>query len=71
MVVEVTSALIGAVTVTAVGMILGGVFLSGYLTARRPSHIVNMNEVRAYYRETLANESMRQDVEDLEELRQR
>jgi len=57
------SVTVGAGVTVVVLLALLGVFLAGYQTARRPEHVVDMQEVANYERHKNSAEALSQDVE--------
>ena len=57
------SVTVGAGVTVVVMLALLGVFLAGYQAARRPEHVVDMQEVTNYARHKNSTEALSQDVE--------
>jgi len=58
------SVTIGVGLAVALGTAVLGIYLFGYVKAREPEHIVDMQEVANYQRHKQSAEALRQDVDE-------
>ena len=65
--VEPLSVTIGIGVAAVAFLALVGVYLTGFVRARNPDHVVDMREVSNYYRHVNSNEALNQDVRDDDE----
>lgn len=60
------SAVLGAVILFLAAATLWAAYRQGAARATSPDHIVDMQEVNAYYRQVSSNQALQQDVQDTE-----